>query len=790
MKNKGKSTFFVVAALILALAYTAFFGVRTQYGDITTTKIKGASDIRFGIDIRGGVDVTFSPANGFNATDDQLESVQEIMKMRLVNLAITDYEIYTDPTNDHIIVRFPWREDEVDFNPEQAIEELGASAVLTFREGLEVDSEGKPTGTTLENIIIEGADVKEATAVVNTTSSGTSEYAVQLTLNDSGKESFAQATEALLNVGTISIWMDDEVISNANVQAHITDGNAVINGNFTADEAVALANKINAGALPFALEAESYSSISPTLGAGALQAMLLAGAIALVLVFAYMIYLYRLAGFVACIALIGQLAGTIAAISGYMPAINSFTLTLPGIAGILLSIGMAVDANIITAERIKEELQKGKTLDGAINAGFSRGLAPVIDGNITVLIVAAVLMGAFGPSSNIFAKILSPFFFMFGASTTGLVYSFGYTLLVGVILNLVMGVGASRLMLRSLSKFPALRNPALYGNLNSKDEKEIDFVKATKTTFKASGAILALVLVFSLVMGVKMDIQFKGGSMVSYSYTGEIDASTVESEIENLLGSDVQVQTGSALSGESNTLTVSLAGSENITVEQANALLTTLQSEFAANEIEQMEISNVSPTMGRSFFAKSALSVVLAAAFILCYIALRFKNIGGFSGGAMAIVALLHDLVLVFGVYSLLRIPLNGNFIAALLTVLGYSINDTVVIYDRIRENKALYGKTHSFTELVNMSINQSKVRSLRTTITTTVPLLVACVVTYMAGITSISIFTLTLAIGMVSGVYSSFFIAGPLWTKWEERKGATPAGKKKSKKKKGTSKL
>ena len=479
MKTKGKPwQFFVVAVLIVVFAFTAFLGISTQYGDTTKIWVKGAQDIRFGIDIRGGVDVTFMPADGYDATDEQMAAAESVIQQRLVNLNITDNEVYTDYNKDRIIVRFPWKEGETDFNPESAIQEIGATAVLTFREGKEVDSEGKPTGVTAENIILEGKDIKSATAAVdnNANSATYGQYYVSLELNDSGKESFAEATTRLSeSKGTISIWMDDTMISYPTVNSAITDGNAMItlNGSDdkTRDEAISLANKINSGALPFALTAENYSTISPSLGANSLQAMVIAGVVAFVLVALFMIANYRLPGAVAVIALLGQTAMTLAFVSGYFSVLNSFTLTLPGIAGIILAIGMGVDANVIAAERIKEEIRSGKSIDGAIRAGFDRGLGPVIDGNVTVIIVAVMLMGAFGPTDGFFARMLKPIFFAFGPSTAGTIYSFGYTLLVGVLLNFVFGVICTRVMLKGISKLKCMRNPVLYGGV--KNEKTV-----------------------------------------------------------------------------------------------------------------------------------------------------------------------------------------------------------------------------------------------------------------------------------------------------------------------------
>ena len=458
MKKVGKPVFFVVLVLILLLTYTSFLGISTTFGDIPTTWIKGAGDIRWGIDVRGGVDVTFSPPDDYDASDEDMAAAEQIIKVRMVSQNITDYEIYTDYDKDRIIVRFPWKEDETEFNPEDAIAELGATARLTFREGYETDASGLPSGVTAETIILEGKDVEEATPAMT----NTNEIVVSLKLTAEGAEKFAEATTRLAPTkGIISIWMDDVMISYPSVQNAITNGEASISGNFDAAAAKELADKINAGALPFALQTTNFSTISPTLGVGARDAMVMAGFIAAICVM--MIVLYRLPGIVACIALMGQAAGTVAAITGYLPSISSFTLTLPGIAGIILSIGVGVDANVITYERIREELRLGRGIDAAIDAGYKRAFTAIFDGNITVVFVAVILMGAFGPPASIFAMMLKPVFGIFGSSTTGAIYSFGYTLLVGIILNFLMGVTASRLMLKSLSKFKPLRKAWLYG---------------------------------------------------------------------------------------------------------------------------------------------------------------------------------------------------------------------------------------------------------------------------------------------------------------------------------------
>lgn len=786
MKTRGRPwQFFVVAILICVFAFSAFFGLSTQYGDTSTIWIKGAQDIRFGIDIKGGVDVTFMPAEGYDATAEQMAAAQSVIEQRLINLNITDSEVYRDDSKDRVIVRFPWKEGETEFNPENAIQEIGATALLTFREGQSVDEEGLPTGTTADSVVLEGADIQQAfVALDEDTTGGYQHYLISLELNDSGKEKFSEATTRLSESrGVISIWMDNDMLAAPSVQSAITDGRATITMGKDSSESQevyfnrvqTLANQINSGSLPFAMVAESYSTISPSLGSNSLQAMLLAGIAAFILVALFMIFNYRLPGFVAVIALLGQVAMTLAFVSGYFGVFNSFTLTLPGIAGIILAVGMGVDANVITAERIKEEIRGGKTIDGALKSGFERGLTPIIDGNVTVVIVAIILMGAFGPTDSFLAKCLKPIFFMFGPSTAGTIYSFGYTLLVGVLLNFVFGVLATRVMLRGISKLKFLRNPVFYGGLKegqkAPEKKEINIVGSSKKIFAFSGALIAVILVLSLVLGVKMDIQFKGGAMLTYSYSGEVDANAVKDTAGVLLGNDISVQTGSSIASDAQTLTISLPGESTVSAETVEQLSASLTETYPDNTFEQLSLNNVNPMIGKEFFAKSIVAVIAASVLILLYIAFRFKKIGGWPAGCMAVVALIHDLIIVFGVFVVMGTPLNGNFIAALLTILGYSINDTVVIYDRVRENRQLYGKKMEFGALVNTSINQSLRRSINTTVSTILALGSVCVVSIVFGLDSIFTFAFPLIIGMISGVYSTICIAGPLWVKWTERK-------------------
>lgn len=467
-KRARKSTFFIVFILIVAFVFTAFFGIETYYGDKRDIIIKSANDIRWGIDIRGGVEAVFSPVleEGKKYSDAEakkdMDAAKEIIETRLVGQNITDYEVFTDVDNMQVIVRFPWTADESDFNPTDAVKELGETALLTFCEGSQNQ----------DKIILSAKDNDFERAEAGYDENG--KNVVYLTFSSTGRAKFADATSRALASDDkyISIWLDDQMIEAASVDKRIDSDTCYIQGNFDAESAKALANKINAGNLPFELSIDDskLQVVSPTLGNEALNVMVLAGAIALVLVCLLMIIRYRLPGVVTSIALVAQIAGIIAATSGYFASANSFTLTIPGIAGIILSIGIGVDANVIAAERIKDEFAKGKSIDGAINAGFKNSLGAIIDGNVTVFIISIVLMGAFGTPDSFIAKIFKPLLFMFGSSISGNVYSFGYTLLIGVVFNFIFGVLATRLMVKSLARYKKLRNPWLYGG--SKEVKE------------------------------------------------------------------------------------------------------------------------------------------------------------------------------------------------------------------------------------------------------------------------------------------------------------------------------
>ncbi len=429
MRTSNWVKLFSVIIIIGLLTYITNFGL-----NLFGLYIPGAKDIRTGIDINGGIDATLFAIkeDGSKPTEAELESAKVIMGKRLDAKNIVDRDITTDATNGSIVIRIPWKAGEKDFNPQKAIDELGKTALLTFQEVDETKKDGNGAYLPTGKIVLQGIQVKNARPETNPE---TGAMDVALELNDEGARNFEEATGRLIGK-PIAIFMDDQLISAPTVNDRISGGKAVITGQRDAVEASNLAATIRAGALPFKLETKQVNSISPMLGKGALDTSILAGMVAFGLVCLFMISYYRLPGLIACVALLGQTIMQLLAISW-----PGLTLTLPGIAGIILSIGMGVDANVITAERIKEELKSGKSLRAAVDAGFDRAFTAIFDGNITVLIVAVIL-------------------YIFG---TGAMLSFAYSLGIGVLLNFVNGVTISRILIKSVSNLKAAKKNWLYG---------------------------------------------------------------------------------------------------------------------------------------------------------------------------------------------------------------------------------------------------------------------------------------------------------------------------------------
>lgn len=716
MKNK-KNHIWIVGVIIAVFVYAAVFGCGND--------IKGIGQMRFGIDIRGGVEAVFEPAGDYRPSESELESARDVIEGRLDAKNILDREVTVDRKAGHVIVRFPWKSDEKNFNPEEAIAELGETARLTFR-----DEEG--------NILVEGKDVNSSEAVRDP---NTGESVVSLSFDRAGAEAFAEATKKMTGK-RIGIYMDETLISAPVVKQAITGGTAMINGMDSPEEAKALSEKIRAGALPFSMETTNYNTISPTLGNQALKSMATAGALSMVLICLFMMIYYRLPGVVSCLTLLFQMSLQVLAIS-----IPQYTITLPGIAGLILSAGMAVDANIIISERISEELRNGMTVKQAVRRGYKNAFSSVLDGNITTAAVAAILM-------------------FFGSGT---MLSFGYTLLTGVLINLFAGVWMSRTILNSLIEYPFFGRITMFRK--KKEKKVLGFSKKRKWILLFTCCVLLSGTTISAVNGMELDTQFTGGVILKYTYGQEADTEAVRSGVEQELGRPASVQTSEdPLTGEKK-LVLTLAGNKGISPEEqgrVTALLNSQGGDFALSETFAVE-----PYIGAKALKNSVTAVVLSALFIIIYIRLRFSSLSGLAAGVSAVLALIHDILIVVFIFGIFRIPVNDAFVAVTLTIIGYSINDTIVLYDRIRENMKETGKKTSLSELVDRSITETLGRSINTALTVVMSIFIVYIFSVVYRIESIQVFSLPLLAGLISGCYSSVCIAGPLWAYWEERKKA-----------------
>lgn len=728
LANK-KGTFFAVLLIILIVSYVAFFGF-----DIGSLHLRSASEMRFGIDIRGGIDAAFVPKDlDRSPTESELEAARAVMETRLDQKNILDRDVTIDKENGCIFVRFPWKSDETDFDPEKAIAELGSMAHLTFKD---------PDG----NIVMEGKYVDSAMPGVDPENPNS--YIVKLSLKPEGRKMFAEATGRLVGQN-ITIYLDESMISDPIVRTKIDSDESYINGIGSLEEAKTLANQINSGALPFALVTENYSAISPSLGSNALEVMVLAGIVAFIAICIALILYYRLSGVIAAISLLLQVTGQLILLTW-----PQFSITLPGIAGIILSIGMGVDANVIVSERIREELKTGKTMLAAVASGFKMAFSSIFDGNITVLIVAFVMM-------------------YFGS---GAILSFAYTLLFGIIMNFVAGVAATKLMTMSVIQNSWLRKPSFFLSkraLAKKDVKIYPFYSKRKIYYAISGIILVFGLIMTLINGINLDIQFKGGAIIKYamSETTEFDPDDAADLVEKTLNGRIATGqiTKDFATGEKR-LVISMTGDQTLTNEELNLISESLKEQYPEQNFEIDSTNNVSPFFGRKFLQNAIIAIALSAVLIILYVWFSFRKIHGLSAGAMSLVALFHDVLVAFFTFTIFQIPIGDTFVAVALAILGYSINDTIVIYDRIRENSR-GAKKMSIEDIVDKSISQSFTRSLNTNFAVFISLAILYVFAALNGLESIVSFALPMAIGSISGCYSTICIVGPLWTSWQKRK-------------------
>ena len=686
------------------------------------------ANVPLGLDLQGGLSVTYEIQDE-KPTSDEIKATVDKLQRR-VDAYSSEGEVYQEG-NDRITVEIPLNTEKVDAH--DVLDELGQPGQLLFldSENYTIWQQNQNNGTNdAYEAVLTGSDIKNAQAGVD--DSGTvKDYVVQLQFTDEGAQKFATATAA--NIGKpIYIIYDGAVASAPTVQSAITDGNAVINKISSYDEAESLASTIKIGALPLELKQIQYNIVGAKLGQKAVSTSLIAGAIGFGLVCILMIVLYRFPGFIASLALTGYVVLMLLILS-----IRHITLTLPGIAGIILSIGMAVDANAIIFTRIREEISAGSGVRAAVKAGFSKALSAILDGNITTLIATVVLM------------ILG----------SGSIKGFAVTLMLGIVLSMFTALFVTKMLLNSFLEL-GVQNPKMYGK--AKEPKIHGYVK----NFKICGVASLIVIIAGLAfLGVNhsrigkslnYSLEFTGGTSTTATFA-EDDVYTLEraeSEVAPVIAETAGIDAGTIQIQTVEGNNQVIFKTSELTEEQSAKIDDLLKSQFKATEVDNQSISStISGEMKKDAIVAIAVSSVL----MLLYIAFRFSDV---KFGVSAVLALVHDVLVVFAAYSIGTLSVGNTFIACMLTIVGYSINATIIIFDRIRENMRTQDSKESLEELVNKSIGQTFTRTIYTSLTTFIMVFVL----FVMGVTSLKEFTFTLMLGIVCGAYSSVCITGPLW--------------------------
>lgn len=685
----------VVAAVCL---YTVLVGLGPKH-------LGSAKNIELGLDLAGGVSVTYE-VNEENPSQTDMDDTRYKLQLRVQNYS-TESEVYQEGSN-RLTVEIPGAT-----NANEILEELGKPGDLSFQteDGTEV---------------LTGANIKSAEAGTYD-ENGINNYVVSLTMDEAGKEAFADATAA--NIGKpIYIYYDGQVVSAPTVQSAITEGECVIENMESYEEAEELASTIRIGALPLTLTEVQSNVVGARLGQDAIDTSLFAGAIGIVVIFLFMTILYRIPGLMSGFALLGYVILNLLAINGF-----NATLTLPGIAGVILAIGMAVDANVIIFTRIKEEINAGKTVINAIETGYHKALSAILDGNITTLIAAAVLW----------------------IKGSGTVKGFAQTLAIGIILSMFTALFVTKKLMMSAYNL-GLKDEKFYGR--AKVFKVFNYIKFSKFCMIGSLIVIVLGFVFlpinqkSIGHILNYDLDFSGGTAVTLTMddpiTDDLDQQICDTVRDVVGGGTVQSQ---KVQG-ANELVVKTG---ELSLDKREELETTLKDSYA---ITDYQVQQITGSISSEMRQDAVVAVAISAVCMLIYVAFRFRDV---KFGVSAVLALLHDVLCVFTVYSVAKLSVGSTFIACMLTILGYSINATIVIFDRIRENlRDNTLRKQGIDVVVNTSISQTLTRSINTSLTT----FITITILYIVGVAAIKEFSLTLMCGVVFGAYSSVCITGPLW--------------------------
>ena len=696
MNKKSKA----ILKLIVVLVLTGAFCVLGYLN---------AKNIKLGLDLNGGVSITYQTVDE-NPTKEQMSDT--VYKLQLKAQGYSDEaQVYQEGKN-RINIDIPGATDA-----NAILEELGEPGTLEF-----ADENG--------NVLLTGDDVKTATAGM-TNENNKKEYVIELNFTEAGAKKFAEATKN--NVGKrIFIIYNNDVISSPNVKEAINGGQASISPIESYEEANNIASTIRIGALPVKLTELRSNVIGATLGVEAISTSLKAAAIGIALVILFMLFVYRLPGLASSIALVLYVGLEIVLLQAF-----EVTLTLPGIAGVILSIGMAVDANVIIFTRVKEELGNGKATDKAIKAGFEKALSAILDGNITTLIAAAVL-------------------YLRG---TGTVRSFATTLAIGIVVSLITALFVTRALLNAFYEFGA-ENPELYGV--KKETKIINFIRFRKVAYSLS----ALVIVFGFVMlfmnkkntgyVFNYDLDFRGGSSTTITFDKDMSMAEIDEKVIPLFR-EATVGNASAQAAKVAGTNEVIVKTRTMTTEERTKLYNSIQDKFSIKE-DKIVTENISGAVSREMKVDAVWALAIAIFCMLIYIWVRFRDI---KFASASVLALAHDVLVTVTFYAALRWAVGSNFIACILTIVGYSINATIVVFDRIRENIQNGGvKKKGLDYAVNEAISNTLTRSINTSLTTFIT--VFCL--YLFGVSSIRDFSMPLMVGIISGAWSSVCIAGPLW--------------------------
>lgn len=709
--TKGKGLLGLLAILICVGVF-GYFGYDTM------------DQIKLGLDLEGGVSITYQALEA-NPTPEQMSDTIYKLQQRVQNYS-TEAEVYQEGDN-RINIDIPGVSDA-----NTVLEELGKPGSLSF-----VDESGNP--------ILTGDQVASAKAAITENAQGIKEYVVALTFTEEGSKAFATATSE--NIGKrIAIIYDNTVYSNPMVQQAITGGEAQITGMPSYEEAEKLASTIRIGSLSLELEELRSNVVGAKLGQEAIATSLKAAAIGFAIVVIFMLVVYLIPGLAASMALCLYIGLVLILLEAF-----NVTLTLPGIAGIILSIGMAVDANVIIFTRIKEEIGLGKTVKSAIKTGFNKALSAIIDGNITTLIAAAVLYWR----------------------GSGTVKGFAATLAIGIILSMFTALVVTKGTLNALYAI-GFQDAKFYGT--KKDRKSINFLGKKNICFIISCVAVVAGWAFmgmnaaSTGNALNYSMEFKGGTSTNVTFNEDMSLNDISSQVVPVVvqaTGDVEVQT-QKVAGTNEVI----IKTKTLTVDQRQALNEALVENFGV-ESEKITAESISGAVSDEMKQDALVAVVIATICMLLYIWLRFKDV---KFAASAVIALLHDVLVVLTFYAVAKWSVGSTFIACMLTIVGYSINATIVIFDRIRENLLVQGKM-TLAEVVNKSITQTFTRSINTSLTTFIMVFVL----YLLGVTAIREFALPLMVGIVCGTYSSVCVTGALWYVLTTWKNKSKEAKKKS---------